>query len=346
MVRHPWLATIACILSATSAPGQIMMMHDHSAMSAATLKSVVEKGDLVLELGPIDLPARAGHDDIRQAMPSSVVAGVDGWLRGYTVELIDSAGRPVPQTVVHHVNVIIPDKRELFSPIMLRLAAAGAETAPVGLPWFLGYPIRSTDSLLVSAMLHNESDIAYRGVRLRVRMPLTKKHVFGAMTIFPFYMDVMPPAGSHSFDLPAGRSERYWEGSPAINGRILGVSGHVHKFGTLLRLEDRTSGKILWEGRPVVDSAGEVISIPIKRFVKTFGVGVRADHVYRLTVVYDNPTGQAIIDGGMGALGGVFKPDEAGSWPAVNRTDPDYQLDWRITYRLDTSRDVHAHHVP
>jgi len=338
------VAIIGLALGAASAPGQIVMLHDHAAMSAATLRSVVDKGDLVLELGPIDLPANASHDEVRQAMPASVAAGVDGWLRGYTVELIDSAGRPVPQTVVHHVNVIIPDKRELFSPIMLRLAAAGAETAPVGLPWFLGYPVKSTDSLLVSAMLHNESPADYRGVRLRVRMPLTRRHLIGAMTIYPFYMDVMPPAGSHSFDLPEGRTERFWEGSPAVNGRILGVSGHMHKFGTLLRLEDRTSGKVLWEGKPVVDSTGEVTSIPIKRFVKTFGVGVRADHVYRLTAIYDNPTGKPVVDGGMGALGGVFKPDEAGSWPAVNRSDPDYVLDWRITYRLDTSRDVHGHH--
>jgi hypothetical protein len=338
------LAVLGLAIGPSFAAGQIMLMHDHAAMSSATLRSTVDRGDLVLELGPFDLPAKAGHDDIRQAMPSSVAAGTDGWLRGYTIELADSAGRPVPQTVVHHVNVIIPDKRELFSPIMLRLAAAGAETSPVGLPWFLGYPIKSTDSLLVSAMLHNESDVSYRGVRLRVRMPLTKRHILGAMTIFPFYMDVMPPAGSHSFDLPVGRTEHFWEGSPAVNGRILGVSGHMHKYGTLLRLEDRTSGKVLWEGKPVVDSTGEVTSIPIKRFVKTFGVGVRADHVYRLTAVYDNPTGEPIIDGGMGALGGVFKPDDAGSWPAVNRSDPDYVLDWRITYRLDTSRDVHGHH--
>jgi hypothetical protein len=321
-----------------------MMMHDHSMASTATLHSLVDKGDLVLEVGPIDLPAGAAHDEVHEPLPMMVAAGVEGWLHGYTIELVDSLGRPVPQTVVHHVNVIIPDKRELFSPIMLRLAAAGAETAPVGLPWFLGYPIKPTDSLLVSAMLHNESSVGYGGVRLRVRMPLTRRHIFGAMAIFPFYMDVMPPAGSHSFDLPPGRSEHFWEGSPAINGRILGVSGHMHKYGTLLRLEDRTTGHVLWEGKPVVDSAGDVTSIPIKRFVATFGVGVRASHVYRLTVVYDNPTDAPIVDGGMGALGGVFKPDEAGDWPAVDRSNPDYVLDWRITTRLDTSRDVHAHH--
>ena len=76
----------------------------------------------------------------------------------------------------------------------------------------------------------------------------------------------------------------------------------------------------------------------------TFGVGVKPSHVYRLTAVYDNPTGASVIDGGMGALGGVFLPRDSAGWPAVDRENPDYVLDWRITYRLDTSRDVHGGH--
>jgi hypothetical protein len=332
------------LVAGSSGGAQMPMMHMHPAGPAATLTTAIDNGDLIFDLGPIDLPAKATHEDVQQPAPLTVLAGVDGWLRGYTIELVDAAGRTVPQVVVHHVNVIIPQRRELFSQIMLRLAAAGAETAPVGLPWFLGYQVRAKDSVLVSAMLHNPTDVAYAGVHLRVRMPLTKKRLFGAAAVFPFYMDVMPPAGSHSFDLPVGRSERYWEGSPAINGRILGVSGHMHKYGVSLKLEDRTSGRVIWEGQPTVDEHGEVVAIPIKRFVRTFGVGAHPDHVYRLTVVYDNPTGSPVIDGGMGALGGVFLPEEEEKWPTVDRSNPDYVLDWRITYRLDTSRDVHAGH--
>jgi len=338
---------VAAVASFGSAAGGQMPMHDHSMASmasAATLRTIVDRGDLVFELGPIDLPANAMHDDVHQPVPQTVAVGVDGWLRGYTIELVDSGGRTVPQTVVHHVNVIIPQKRELFSPIMLRLAAAGAETAPVGLPWFLGYKVRETDSVLVSAMFHNPSDTGYAGVRLRVRMPLTRRHLVGAMAVYPFYMDVMPPAGSHSFDLPAGRSERFWEGSPALSGRILGISGHMHKYGVALRLEDRTNGSLIWEGKPTVDEKGEVMAMPIKRFVKTFGVGIKTDHVYRLTAGYENPTGAPVVDGGMGALGGVFLPRDSIGWPAVDRLNPDYVLDWRITTRLDTSRDVHGGH--
>ena len=343
MVRQVLAILGAAMMFGTAASGQ-MVMHDHSMASVAALRTVVNRGDLVFELGPIDLPANAGHDDIHQPPPLAVAVGVDGWLHGYTIELVDSGGRPVPQAVVHHVNVIIPQKRELFSPIMLRLAAAGAETAPVGLPWFLGYQVHESDSVLVSAMFHNPSETGYEKVYLKVRMPLTRRHVVGAMGIYPFYMDVMPPAGSHSFDLPEGRSERFWEGSPAIGGRILGISGHMHKYGVALRLEDRTNGSVIWEGKPGLDEKGEVMAMPIKRFVRTFGVGIKPDHLYRLTAVYDNPTGMPVVDGGMGALGGVFLPRDSIGWPAVDRVNPEYVLDWRITYRLDTSRDVHGGH--
>lgn len=332
---------------AAAAVAQVPEHHHHGAgPSTATLRTFEERGDLVFELGPIRLPANAMHDDISQPPPLTVLAGAEGWAHGYSIELIDSAGRPVPQKVVHHVNVIAPQKRELFSEIMLRLAAAGAETAPVGLPWFLGYQLAKTDSVLVSAMFHNPTPVDYGDVRLRVRMPLKKKGVMGAMAIYPFYLDVMPPAGSHSFDLPPGKSETFWEGKPAAPGRILGLSGHLHKYGTSLTLEDRTAGKVIWEGRPKVDGNGEVQEMPVKKFLATFGVGVDTSHTYRLTAVYDNPTGATVVDGGMGALGGVFKPADAKGWPGVSPKHPDYVLDWNITWRLDTSRDKKGPHGP
>jgi hypothetical protein len=202
---------VALMAFATLAGKGAAQDHDHHMMmGSASLKAQVEGDSFVLEMGPVDLPAHADHDAIRQPMPQAIQVGIDGWLRGYSIELLDRSGKSVPQSVVHHVNVIMPQKRELFSPIMLRVAAAGAETAPVGLPFFMGYEVKKADTMLVSAMLHNESATSYEGVRLRVKLPLTKRRVLPSMGIFPFYMDVMPPAGSHSFDLPAGRSERYW----------------------------------------------------------------------------------------------------------------------------------------
>jgi hypothetical protein len=317
----------------------------HATMTAdrdAGLRIYRSRADLVLVVGPIILPAHAGHDAVRQPPPLTGVVPVDGWLRGYVVEFVDASGVPVTKRVLHHLNVIAPEKRELFSPIMLRIAAAGPETAPVALPGPVAYRVRAGDTLLVSMMLHNPTDHAYSGVRMRVRMPYSKPTWWRRpFSVVPFYLDVMPPAGSHSFDIPPGRSEFYWEGRPVIGGRIVGMSGHIHKYGVQLRLEDRTENRVLWQARPVADSTGEIVAMPVSMFMRQLGLTMRPDHVYRLVAVYENPTGQTIVDGGMGALGGVVWPTGSTPWPAVDRANRDYQSD--VQYTLRQMASYHDH---
>lgn len=299
-----------------------------------------ERREMVIEVGPVDLPAGGGdhggghgdHGGVPQPGPLEGVVPLAGWLRGFRVELVDADGRPVPQAVVHHVNVIVPDRRELFSQIMLRVAAAGEETAPAVLPRELGYRVHGGERLLVVAMFHNPTGRDYRGVRLRVVMPYVPEGTrYRPTGIMPFYMDVMPPAGIHAYDLKPGRSEQSWEGRPAVDGRVIAIGGHLHTYGEVLRLEDVTAGRVLWEGRPGLDAEGKVVAMPIDKF--PFGIRLRRDHVYRLTAVYDNPTGRMIPQGAMGALGGVFIPAPGQPWPGVSADDPEYQLDLRTQMR-------------
>lgn len=299
-----------------------------------SLRVYRDAGDLILDLGPVDLPAHAMHDAIRQPPPLAIRVPVDGWMHGYSVGVFDAAGKLVPHAVIHHVNVIAPERRELFSQIMLRVAAAGSETAPVDLPPIIGYRLHAGDSLMVSAMLHNPTDRAYFGAHLRVRLKFSDASWWRhPLSIYPFYLDVMPPAGGHSFDLPPGRSERYWEGRPAIAGRILAVGGHLHKYGVLLRLEDRTAHHVIWQAKPDTDATGDVSAIPVKNFLWSMGVRIYADHVYRLTAVYDNPTGAPIPEGGMGALGGVVWPSGSEAWPGVDRASAEYKYDVQFSWR-------------
>ena len=336
------LALLALSGDHASAPptGAIGRASRPAADRATTLRIYRDRDELVLDLGPIDLPAHAMHDAIRQPPPLAVRVPADGWMHGYTVDVVDAAGGVVPQRVLHHLNVIAPERRELFSHIMLRVAAAGSETAPVDLPGVIGYRFHTGDSLLVLAMLHNPTDRAYPGAHLRVRFKFSNASRWvHPLSVFPFYLDVMPPAGSHSFDLPPGRSERSWEGRPAVAGRILAVGGHLHKYGLLLRLEDRTSNRVLWEVRPDTDATGEIASIPIKTFLWSLGVSIRPDHVYRLVAVYDNPTGEPIADGGMGALGGVIWPSDSKAWPSVDRGNAEYQTDVRSSWDVASAHD-------
>lgn len=322
------------LLALSSAGGQ------NTAAERPTIAVRMKPGEMMLDIGPMDLPAQmhmADGESMEHHMPEMpplwVIVPKTGWLHGYRVDLVDKDGRAVPQSVLHHVNVIATRRRELFSGIMLRVAASGPETGPVTIPGIIGYEARAGDTLLVRTMLR-PGDRAYEGVRVRVHFPFTPSDAFvGDLTISPFYMDVTPPAGGHAFDLPPGRSEWFWEASPAVPGRILGFSGHVHRYATLFRLEDRTAKKIIWETRPDTTPDGEPKQIPVKRFLLTLGYGIRPDHVYRLTVVYENPTGKIIPDGGMGALGGVFRVTGGNAWPPIDPNDKDYKLDvwamWR-----------------
>jgi hypothetical protein len=143
------------------------------------------------------------------------------------------------------------------------------------------------------------------------------------------YLDVMPPAGVHAYDLPPGRSIKSWEGRPAVPARLIAAGGHLHQYGTALRLEDVTAGKVIWEARPELGNDRDVVGMPIRYFAP-FGVRLDPDRVYRLTAEYDNPTGKVLADGGMGALGGIVIPGWGSAWPGVARGDSAYQHDVRV----------------
>jgi hypothetical protein len=323
-----WIAVLVCTACAGSREPQIGPQ-PIPADGAVAIAYDAGTRELVLELAPIDLPAQAGHE-IEQPLPGEATIPVSGWLQGYRVEVLDANGRAVPRAVIHHVNIMAPDRRELFSPVMQRIGAVGHETAPVALPGLIGYPIEKGGRIMVSAMLHNPTGEAYHRVRVRVRFKHETKGWIDPIDVFPFYMDVTPPATLHSFDLPPGRSEQSWEAQPAVNGRILGMGGHVHQHATSLRLTDVTEGRVLYETAPVLDEAGRVTGMPQNFFLGKLGIPVRAAHTYRLTVTYENPTGDTIVDGGMGALGGIITLARGATWPTVDANDPQYEKDLEI----------------
>ncbi len=304
-------------------------------------------GEILAELGPLHVgagsPSDVGESGMSMAPALVGVLPVDGWLRGYRVELVDAAGRLLPQAMIHHVNLIAPERRELFSDIMLRIGAAGSETDPVVLPRVFGYRVARGDSLLVVAMLHNPTGQALDGVRLRVRFEYVAANTrIRPVSVYPFYLDVTPPAGEHAYDLKPGRSEQSWEGRPAIDGRIIGVGGHLHRHAVALRFVDVTTGDLLWEAKPETSASGDVVGMPRKIFYWQLGLPVHPEHVYRLTAVYDNPTGHTIADGAMGTLGGIVLPGDATAWPRLDRGAPEYQKDVRETYAMnDASMDMH-----
>jgi hypothetical protein len=299
--------------------------------------------EYTIELGPFSLPSGASHDELEQPRPLTLALPVEGWLRSIAFDVVDERGEKLPGAL-HHLNLIAPEQRELFSPIRLRIGAAGSETKPYGLPWFLGYPVRRGDSLLVTAMLHNPTTREHHGVKVRVRLGLTPSTSWlRPVAIRPMYLDVMPPAGQHAFDLPPGRSTRSWEGRPAVPARLLAAGSHLHQYGTRLRLEDVSTGKLIWQARPKLGNGGEVVGMPIHYFLP-LGVRLAPDHLYRITAEYDNPTGKVLEDGGMGAIGGIVLLEDGSAWPSVARGDSVYLHDVREHGGTGASQGGMGHH--
>ena len=305
---------------------------------------------LVIELPAVDVPAsQAGVESMVGLPLCQVLVPVNASLHSAHVEIVDGAGHALPRTMLHHFNLSDPGHRELFLPIGLHLLASSRETPAISVPSLLfGLPLGRGQRLIAGAMLANSSAVAYHGVRVR----LVLRYVRGGLPwplyrTYPWAIDVQyplgrPPTGSKAFDLPPGRTERFWEGSPAIPGTIVGLGGHLHDYGVSLELKDMTTGQVLWHGAPETDGAGRVITFPLARFYnwRRLGIHVTPPHRYRLTAVYENPTGRLITDGGMGAVAGLFVPDRGTTWPAVDMADTLYQQDQAATFRSGGAQDM------
>jgi hypothetical protein len=352
----PWLLLPLRLLLAAPPHRAAAPLDWVRALPAATVEVHADRHEVVIELAPVDLPAMqhmelssmsgmAGMNMDEHSAHNPVfppVMGVDlpltGWMSGFRIELVDSAGRPVPSELLHHYNLIDPNHRELFLPISRRVLAAGSETGSVRMSrWLMGAPFLKGDRLVASAMLHNPTMRAYVGVRTRLILTYSADgHWYPLLRAYPWQFDVAFPVGEKSFDLPPGRSEKFYEGSPAVAGKIVGIGGHVHDHADSLVLRDITSGAVIWKATPVTDSTGHVVRMPIKKFIGLTGIGVKIvpDHRYRVTVFYDNETGHTLPDGGMGVVAGLFAPAPDVTWPAADPGDSLYVSDLRHALRM------------
>jgi len=302
---------------------------DWSALDRTTITKNPERDELTLELPAVDLPAGT----VVEQAASVGEFPVDGSIYALHAEVVDARGRRLPNELLHHMNVMDPAERELFLPISRRILASGRETGEIRFPWLLfGAPMRAGERVLANAMVHNPSAVSYRGVRVRLILNYVPEHrPWPFFSVIPWQLDVAFPVGDKSFDLPPGRTERSYEGSPAVPGKLIVIGGHMHDYGRTIEFWDATTGKRLWHGEPARSRPGEPSAVPLGKLYGLSGIGLRITptHRYRVRVIYDNPTGQAILNGGMGVVGGLFMPDRKAAWPTTNQTDSLYQQDLR-----------------
>jgi hypothetical protein len=302
-----------------------MIAHDHNAPDHDIDEHIAFLEQQMAQEGEPSMPP-AHHGVLLPA--HSTVFPESGWLHGFDFELVDSRGESLPADVLHHLQVLVPNRRELFSPMMLRVAGAGGETRAPGLPAEVGYRVAAGDSVIFTAMLHNPTSGPLGDVKLRIRLRYSPEG--GSWQppadVVPFFTHVTPPLEETVYDLPAGRSEHAIEVRPAVSGTVLAMGGHLHRYGVGLRVEDVETNEVLWESDARRLGDGTVIEIPNDILVWGGSFDLVAGHPYRVVAVYDNPTGQMIPDGAMGTVGGVMRP--RGDWPSVERSDVTYRWDW------------------
>jgi hypothetical protein len=291
--------------------------------------------------GMVDLGASHDTPVLRFDWP------VEGWLRGFRIELVGRDGKPVPRHVMHHMIMVNFARRQLLYSAAERLMGAGTETADANVPKTIGIPMSPGMDLGMYVAWHNDTGADLEGVTLKVSMQWTPKNQNPRpANAMPIYMDVnLTVGGTNTYDIPPGRSEKAHEFTMPIGGRLLGVSGHMHDHGVQVRLEDAESGKVLTQVETKREKGGKITGMGRKLFgITGDGLKLQAGRRYRVVGVYDNPTSDTLVQGAMAHMVGLFVPEDLTRWPKIDENDPDFQRDLASLKVRGTGESEHGAH--
>ena len=321
--------------------------HDSTSAPSPRIEVKVDSAHsrILVTAGPFRLPNMPPDMDMSDMSSNDVMPfewPVDGYMRGFDVRMYDAAGDTLPRRILHHLIGVNFDRRQLVYHAVERLFGWGAETDPVELPASMGVPLRRGDHLGMYTMFHNETGKDIDAAYIEVTLLYTPRKGHDVLPVMPFYVDVNNHiGGATTFDVPPGKSTRSYEFQLPIGGKLVGIGGHIHDYGTSLELEDAANGKVLARLRARRDKDGLVQGVG--RFIFGFNsdaLKLEAHHPYRVLANYDNPTDSTFKDGGMGHINGAFVPEDGAAWPKLDPNDP---LVKRDIAALPIMSDMNAH---
>lgn len=321
------LAAAAALAGPAARPHSVRQSAPHIDVRVDTAQSRI-----IVTAGPFHLPAMDPNMDMSNMAPSEVMPfawPVDGYLRGFNVRMRNAAGDSLPHEILHHLIGVNFDRRQLVYPAVERIFGWGAETEPVELPSSMGVPMSAGEKLGMYAMFHNETGKDIDSAYLEVTLLYTPSKEHDILSVMPFYVDVNNHIGGvTTFDVPPGKSTHSYQFELPIGGKLVGIGGHLHDYGSSLELEDASTGKVLARLKARRDHDGHVEGVG--RFIFGFNsdaLRLQAHHAYRVVAEYDNPTKETFKDGGMGHINGAFVPDDGSTWPKLDLADPLVKLD-------------------
>lgn len=321
---------IMTAMLATFAPEGGLVAHADPLDSAVQVRVDSERGEIVVSVPGIHVPEATPYSHHPSESRFRFRWPAPGWVQGYRIDLLDSAGRVLPREMLHHAGVANLDRRELAYPIPQRMLAVGRETRPVRLPGPMGVPVSAGEDMLLYYALVNATSTPIDGATLEVRLRFAPKGAVRKRDVMPIYLDANPEpiGGTRAFDVRPGISVMTAQFTLPMGGRLRALGGHLHDLAVEIRLEDPVAERLLARLETKRDASGRLISVPIERFLfKRGGLRLEANHPYRVVSVYDNPGSETIPHGAMAFLAGLFVPDEGSRWPALDRTHIDYQRD-------------------
>ncbi|MBK7925110.1 MAG: hypothetical protein IPJ95_16055 [Gemmatimonadetes bacterium] len=351
MTRQPvWFLAALGLLLVT--PPQALTAQDEVLEAAFSVAVDSAHHDVVLTIGPFVLPsmapggagghAHAGHDEAQMPQFNYKFAWpVGGTGRGFRMELRDAEGKKVSQRVLHHLQIINQDRRQLLLPMQEKMMAVGRETPNIMLPNTIGLPLAAGTRLRLNIMWHNETPRDIEAVWMTLRIRYSPENLVPRPTlVLPLSLDVADMKGRpNTFTIPPGDHQITREFRLPVSVRLIGATGHLHDWGQELRLEDAETGRVLTRVRTDLDAAGRIRAMPVKLYgIVGDGLRLRANHRYRIVAQYHNPTGQP-LPGAMGHFNGLVSVSDRdlARWPRLGAPDIAY-LDegaWRAEYRLE-----------
>jgi len=257
---------------------------------------------------------------------------VKGWLNGFSVELYDSSGAPLPRKHLHHVSMVNLSRRQLVYPAFERILGAGQEQSSFHAPKVIGVPMEPGMELGTFIGWHNEGGSAIAATRLVIRMHYTPPNIKPPPTeVLPVWLDVnYRPGKSDSYDLPPGPSSRSFEFTVPVSGRILAAGGHMHDYAKFVRLEEVGTGKVLFSIDARLGPDRKLLKMPRRIFAaRGEGIRLRTGRLYRIRADYDSPEPDTLKSGAMGIIAMLYRPDDMEQWSQVDLNDPGLQIDLR-----------------
>src|SRR6266852_4683596 len=119
---------------------------------------------VVVTLGPFAVPPAppvmshmAMHMEGGDSLVKRVYWPMTTLLQGLRMEILDASGQPLPRRLIHHLNLVNFDRRQLVYPLAERIMGFGQETEDVSVPRSIGLPITAGQRIGVFVMWDNET---------------------------------------------------------------------------------------------------------------------------------------------------------------------------------------------